>query len=1355
MKRQILSIALALCMLLSIVPLTPIVATAETVTPTTVVASGTCGATESDSVTWELSPDGTMTIGGSGKMKDFKQKYIEGEFFHDDCPWKDYISDIKSVVICDGVTSIGDASFFSCSNLTSATFGKDITEIGWSAFERCTNLKDVDIPDGVTMIGDRAFEECSSLTKITIPKGVTRIEKLTFFLCTALSEVVIPEGVTEIGQGAFYRCTALSDISIPNSVTSIESMAFYACTALSKIVIPGNVSSVGEKAFRDCTALTDVTFGGDVAKIGNQAFGNCSSLTDIYLFGEATGELNDYNSNAFNTCFDLSKVYCYDDNMTVDTLTTHMPPHEIACLNGTCGATESDSVTWKLTPDGTLSLSGTGTVADYSSTDAPWKEFADKGMIKNVTIGKNVTFSSLGVSECSYTVSSEAALKAAVGNDGTVILGDNITIGSTLIIEKEITLDLNGHELKYSSTGYGSVIHVNSGVTFTLNDSSPAGTGTVTGGTGFEVVADYGEGIAFKNYYGGGVFNYGDFIMNGGTIKDCLLTTSFEDGTCSFGGGVYTMNDGTFTMNGGSIENCSAVMGAGVYIQIGDPDAPGFVPGFFIMNGGTVKNCTGPAAPAVFSESVDVTFSGNALIDSCTLLEQDLYPPAAVIINKGNLFAEGGTVNTDLAICGLAPHKPTRIARREDATGYTAFNGEVVTNCTYIDDSACPYTVTFDPKGGTEVAAQHILKGQKATEPAAPSKTGWTFGSWYDGETEWNFGTAPTSSITLTASWACAGHVDEDAKDHKCDVCGETIDSCTDPDKDHVCNWCGAPVGTHEDGNTDHVCDYGCGKTFGVCGGGTATCKDKAVCDYCGKPYGEVDSNNHAGTLGEWQKDENSHWKTYSCCTTVKGAEGTHNFGMNDKCECGAVQYTVTFDPNGGTVDPTSATTDVEGKMTSLPIPERNGCRFTGWYTDKTGGTEVTKTTVFIAHTTIYAHWNDYTAPTGEIKLGTNSWKTFLNNITFGLFFKDTQEVTITATDNSGELVTIEYLLSDKELTAEELATATFTAYSDKFNVEPNNEYVIYAKLSDKTGNITYINSNGIVLDNIAPVISGIANGKTYCEAQTVTVSDKYEVTVTVNGTPVTLDANGKFTLTPAIGTQTVVATDKAGNVSAEMIVTINDGHEGGTATCTKKAVCKHCGLEYGEVNNSNHDLEHNKENAATVTTTGNKEYWHCKDCDNNFSDKDGKNVIDLKDTVISKLAPEIIDGKGQSLTAGETRELTFRSNAAYSDFVRVEVDGKTVDENNYTVKEGSTIVTLKADYMATLSVGKHTLGIVSESGTATTTFTVNAKVVNDTTAPQTGDNSHMALWFALLFVSGGALVGTTVYGKKKKYSAK
>ena len=145
--------------------------------------------------------------------------------------------------------------------------------------------------------------------------------------------------------------------------------------------------------------------------------------------------------------------------------------------------------------------------------------------------------------------------------------------------------------------------------------------------------------------------------------------------------------------------------------------------------------------------------------------------------------------------------------------------------------------------------------------------------------------------------------------------------------------------------------------------------------------------------------------------------------------------------------------------------------------------------------------------------------------------------------------------------------------------------------------------------------------------------------------------------------------------------------------------------------------------------------------------------VLGEKESTIATLPPEIIKGKGQSIVAGENKELSFTSNAALSDFLRVELDGKTLDEKNYTVKEGSTIVTLKADYVATLSVGEHTIGIVSTNGTATTTFTVKAKtaVDNDKDSPQTGDNSRMALWIALLAASVFGLAGTAVYSKRKR----
>ena len=244
-------------------------------------------------------------------------------------------------------------------------------------------------------------------------------------------------------------------------------------------------------------------------------------------------------------------------------------------------------------------------------------------------------------------------------------------------------------------------------------------------------------------------------------------------------------------------------------------------------------------------------------------------------------------------------------------------------------------------------------------------------------------------------------------------------------------------------------------------------------------------------------------------------------------------QYTITVKPENGKADITI--TQDYGTPITAPTLTRDGYQFNGW--DK-----AFPTTMPAEDLTITAQWRDIAVPTGEIKIAENDWKSFFNTITFDLFFKDTQMVTVTAADNSVKAVTVEYLLSDKALAESELAGMTFTAYSAPFSINPDNEYVIYAKLTDTSGNVAYINTNGIVLDGTSPVITGIEAGKTYCAAQTITVDEKYIGTVKVNGTEVILDENGQFILSPASGEQTIVVTDKAGN-ETRVIVTVNDGH--------------------------------------------------------------------------------------------------------------------------------------------------------------------------------------------------------------------
>ena len=240
--------------------------------------------------------------------------------------------------------------------------------------------------------------------------------------------------------------------------------------------------------------------------------------------------------------------------------------------------------------------------------------------------------------------------------------------------------------------------------------------------------------------------------------------------------------------------------------------------------------------------------------------------------------------------------------------------------------------------------------------------------------------------------------------------------------------------------------------------------------------------------------------------------------------------------------------------------------------------------------------------------------------------------------------------------------------------------------------------------------------------------------------------------------------------------------HSGGKATCTQNAVCEICKASYGSLDPNNHtDLKHIDAKAATAAEEGNIAYWYCDGCKKYFSDAAATKEITKAATVTAKLPPKITAGDGAAVTQGEKKELTFTSDASFADFVRVELDGTALEEKNYTKREGSTIITLNRDFVAALSVGEHTLAIVSQHGTATAKFTVKAKPT-ETATPQptvtpqptaqptqtaqpqptvqpvspilrTGDSANPALWFALLIVSGGAAIGITVASRKKKHN--
>ena len=251
-------------------------------------------------ITSTLSDDGTLTISGTGNMPDFSINVNN----RTTAPWDSQRDKIKTVVIKDGVTSIGKYAFFWCSGLTSITIPNSVTSIGEHAFANCSGLTSITIPNSVTSIGDGAFSSCSGLTSITIPNSVTSIGNGAFLGCSGLTSITIPNSVKSIGNQTFWLCSGLTSITIPNSVKSIGNETFWLCSGLTSVTIPNSVTSLGKFAFYGCSGLTSITIPNSVTNIEKSAFLGCTGLTSITIPNSVTS-IGDY---AFDGCSGLTSI---------------------------------------------------------------------------------------------------------------------------------------------------------------------------------------------------------------------------------------------------------------------------------------------------------------------------------------------------------------------------------------------------------------------------------------------------------------------------------------------------------------------------------------------------------------------------------------------------------------------------------------------------------------------------------------------------------------------------------------------------------------------------------------------------------------------------------------------------------------------------------------------------------------------------------------------------------------------------------------------------------------------------------------------------------------------------------------
>lgn len=977
----------------------------------------------------------------------------------------------------------------------------------------------------------------------------------------------------------------------------------------------------------------------------------------------------------------------------------------------------------------------------------------------------------------------------------TVKLTANIDISSSLTVNRKVTLDLNGYVLKYESANNGSVIVVEGSGNLTLTDSNAtakhkfmpngklwvldeaSGTETVTGG-----VITGGTGYPFTLtsstvvYYGGGVYiaSGGQLTMTGGNIIGCSAT---------YGGGVCTDSEQTkFSMSGGSIAGCVASnSGGGVRAS-----------GTFKMSGqAVIRSCTAESATQfVFGGGVYVNssssfeMSGEAKIKGCQAISNSSYSSngGGVYVSSSSSFvmSEKAQIEDCQAISNSFKSSNGGGVFLANGTSLALSGNAVIQNCTATN------SVNSGEAYGGGVRAFYVreitLEGSASIAGCAAANGS---GLYITGSTTPGYGKL----------FANGGSVDGDV------VLGDTTEGpCTITGSgETVFNGkvTVTPGSTIESGIFNgEVINNGTitGGVFnstvsnnGTITGGVFTGTVFNNGTITGNPAlitgsGTVTDPYQISTADglKWFRDKVNNAKTpdeTKICVELTedidlSGEEWSPIGIGQGVYWGSLSYSGTFDGKGHTIK-------------NLSI-DNSSANFVGLFGYVLGGT--------IRNLTVSGSVKG-SGHTGGIAGGADGG-TFENCANLCVVQSDSTEGGTTG-GIIGYALNMDYVLIVRDCYNVGSITGRHAGgiigqcswhetISNCYNAgtvtgTANAGAIIGSYSSDKISNCYYL--DGSVIRKGRGDKASIA--KTATEFADGTVRELLKAGERTGADPWAdeckyLDAAGKtLPVFKGQGDTHNHQSDKWEHNDTEHwqvctcgVVFNKAAHSGGKATCKAKAVCDICKESYGSLDQNSHaDLKHIAAKAATAAAEGNIEYWYCEYCDKYFSDAAAAKEITKADTVTAKLPPKITAGDGAAVTQGEKKELSFTSDASFADFLRVDLDGTTLDEKNYTKKEGSTIITLNRDFVATLSVGEHTLSIVSKSGTATAKFTVKAKPAETTTTqptvtpqptaqpqptvqpvspiPRTGDAANPALWFALLIVSGSALAAIFVLRRK------
>ena len=1032
-------------------------------------------------------------------------------------------------------------------------------------------------------------------------------------------------------------------------------------------------------------------------------------------------------------------------------------------------------------------------------------------------------------------VSTAADLIAAIANSavGTVKLAGDISISTSLTVNRTVTLDLNGHVLKYESANEGSVIVVEGGGNLTLTDSNDekvhrfnksvmpwalaaddatgenfvdVSGGVITGGTGTDL-STYGGttwycggGALIKNggsltmrggniigcsaECGGGVCidserngEPGQFSMSGGSIIGCVASNSgggvFASGkfqmsdkavirSCTVestiqlicGGGVYVNGSSSFEMSDtAKIEGCQAIStsayGGGVYVSSSSSfvmTAKAEIEGcraisnsansskgggvhlsnntkFTLSGSAVIQNCTatnsansGEAYGGGVSAACvkEITLADSARIAGCTAANgSGLYITGSQQSGYGKLYANGGSVDGDVVLGD--PTDTTVGPGTITGTGETKFNGKVtVTTGSTIESGKFNGevinngTITGGTFTGTVINNGTITDGTFSGKPARITGSGT--------ETD-PYQISTAEGLKWFRDKVNSAKTKEETK--ICAVLTEDIDLNNEP-------W--TPIGIGEDTRKEDL------------------------------PYsGTFDGNGHTiSGLNVNYGDKNGGLFCYVKSATIKNltVAGSVTYSSGDGIVYGGIvgyadsstienctnRCTVTGRWYAGGIVGWSADSDIIGcaNFGNISSPFRSGgiCGIVIGQVDAYGIDATIRDCYNVGMVSgKYAGGITGQSDSGSIDI------LIANCYNVG---------SLHGSDNTGEII-------GDPLSASSLTTIDNCYYLPTGNSASTSKRVIVKRTGSKTA-AEFANGTvrKLLIDN-----RNESNHPWAAECRYVDAAGKTLPVFKGQG-----DAHDHQ------------SSDWKSNETEHWQVCTcgavfhKAAHSGGKATCKAKAVCDICKESYGSLDPNNHtDLKHINAKAATAAAEGNIEYWYCGDCDKYFSDAAATKEITKAATVTAKLPPKITAGDGAAVTQGEKKELSFTSDASFADFLRVELDGTVLEEKNYTKREGSTIITLNRDFVAALSVGEHTLAIVSQHGTATAKFTVKAKPTETATPqptvtpqptaqpqptvqpvspiPSTGDTANPALWFVLLIVSGSALAVIFVLRRK------